>query len=271
MGPPGVWLALAGLIAASEAPSPRLAVLASVIADPGGAVDPETLAQLRRETEAALRFVADVEVIPVSEIEGQLAPAVAYCRDDAACVKHHLEEARAGLVLEIVLNQALNLCSAELWEVATHRSLAQGAETVRPSVPRGPLIALLVERLMTDAGRVIGGTLSLSTRPADATVSLSPAPQRPSEDGRSFVLARGTYALQIDRESYASAERTVDIVPLRDTQIAIELESDSIAKSPWLWLGVGLSAAAIATTIIAVVARSHTYYFCQSPDPSQCR
>lgn len=272
MAAPLAWQILAGLLAAqTEPPVPRLAVLASVISDDEDAGDVETLALLRREAEAALRYVADVEVIPVAEIEAQLAPAIAYCRTDQACAQHHLEEARVGLVLEIVLNRALNLCSAELYEAGSRRSLAKGAETVRPSVPRAPLVGLLVDRLMSSSGRVIGGTLSLSIAPLDAVVALSPAPQRPSEDGRRFVLARGSYEIKVEREGYASAKSSVDIAPLRDAQVEIGLEPSSVVESPWFWTGVGLGAAAIATTIIAVVARGHTYYLCQAPDPSQCR
>lgn len=272
MAAPPAWLVLAGRLAAQAEPSaPRLAVLASVITDNDDVLDVETLALLRRETEIALRYVADVEVIPVAEMEGQLAPAIAYCRTDQACVQHHLEEARVGLVLEIVLNRALNLCSAELYEASTHRSLAKGAEAVRPSVPRAPLIGLLVDRLMSSAGRAVGGTLTVSVAPPDAIVTLDPPPRRPSEDGRHFVLARGTYEIRAERESFAAAKTSVDIAPLRDAQLELELERTPLLESPWFWAGVGMSAAAIATTIIAIAARGHTYYLCQAADPSQCR
>jgi len=254
------------LLAALIAGAPRLAIVASVIDDP----DETIVGELRREAELGLRYVADVEVISIQEIEAQLAPAIARCKQDPTCTERAYRDSNVDLALEIVLNPGLSLCSAELIEVSSKKSLAKAAETVRRSAPRGPLVGVLLDHLMRSNNRQMGGGLLLSVKPEDAEVTITPGPLRPSEDHRRFILTGGTHQLKVSHPDYQPLVRPIDIAPLRDLTVEVQLEEPSIASSPWLWIGVGAGTAAIATTLIVLLARSQVYYLCQASDPSDC-
>ncbi|MFO0726417.1 MAG: hypothetical protein U1E65_21705 [Myxococcota bacterium] len=261
------WCALLAVLPAESRPV-KLLIATSVLGREAES-DLDAAEAMRREVEDALRYLLTVEVIGREGSEQLLAQAASHCGKDAACRSARFAEGGVDLLLTAVWNRSLALCSAELLEVASGRSLGSAAEALKSSETRGPTLNAMIDHILVGAGFQSGGALRIHARPEDAEIALDPPAERRLPDGQ-LLLAAGTHQLRADRDGYLPYDRTLEVLPKRDLDVDLSLEPRSVLSSPWLWGTVGAAAVAAVIVVVAVVAKSDTYYFCHAPAGAPC-
>lgn len=108
--------------------------------------------------------------------------------------------------------------------------------------------------------RNTGATLTVTATPASATVAI---------DGRVAALStpvalnEGRHSVVVRANDHETSERWVELTADDQRAVHVDLrpaQPRSVARSPWLWTGVGVGVAAITATVLAIVLTQPSTY-----------
>jgi hypothetical protein len=111
-------------------------------------------------------------------------------------------------------------------------------------------------------GERIVRRVDLATRPVRLRVAASVAEATVSLDDDVIGRGRavewngppGAHRLRVEAAGYRTERRPLRMAPGESAQVVIDLERErTLARNPWLWVGVGAGVAAIATTVALLV------------------
>lgn len=161
--------------------------------------------------------------------------------------------------------------TAEL-RVDGERQVGDGAIRTLDVDPGRHQVSLSAEGLATQEfviepapGERLVRRVDLATRPVRLRVSSSLADAAVSVDddligrGRSVEWSGppGAHRLRVEAPGYRTERRPLQLGPGETAQVVIELQRErTLARNPWLWVGVGAGVVAVATTIALLVISS---------------
>lgn len=108
--------------------------------------------------------------------------------------------------------------------------------------------------------RNTGATLTVTATPASATVAID---GRMAALSTPIALTEGRHNVVVRADQHETSERWIELTADDQRSVHVDLrpaQPRSIARSPWLWTGVGLGVAAVAATVITVVLLQPTTY-----------
>lgn len=249
---------------------PRAIVLPRVITSEESLQLPSAEA-LYDEVVHTLQYCLEIDVLPREEVDAALVSGVGTCGSDVECIGRRLMHAGVTYGIEVILNARVEppLLTAQLLD-ATKRTIERThLEEVDPEArPITRTLRELMERFVRDAGWAIGGRLRVEALPADAAVTIEPAPA--ASHGPLHRARGGVYRVRASHDGFEDAEQTVVVTEREDAKVMIALEEQRFVGSVWFWLtlaGVAVAAGAVTT---AVVLRPREYELCQTPGGVPC-
>lgn len=186
----------------------------------------------------------------------EIAESALACGQDTACMSQKLAPLSTDLGLVVVINRELDppLLSAVLLDTQRRRVAAESYGQVKGGPDRvGPELERIVASFFDKLAIPKAGRLVVAVDPKEARVVI-PGDYPPDRGAsNAFTVPPGTYEVAASLDGYRRSTAAAIVRSGETTQLALQLEPESsLLSSPWFWLGTGVAAAAIVTTIIVV-------------------
>ena len=234
----------------------RLAVLPIVTEGPHGNA---TLSSIFDDVAAAtsrrlgLRVISYEEMFAVSQ-EG-LGASVIECGPDSSCIASKLRtfNARMGLVVILTFDLDPPVITVQLLDTDDQKLLAEASGEVPPRDAKkaSESIRARTEEVLEKAGYKLSSRIVVKIEPPSARVRLSNNIEPDKGTTNVFTVAAGNYQVLAELEGWSSnqTEASVGVGETSYVELALD-EEQSIASSPWLWVGVGVGVAAIVAGVV---------------------
>ena len=196
------------------------------------------------------------------------------CGANAMCVAQALFRTDATAALVVIVTRPREAIIVTATHLNRETSAVDAEIAVRLSANDASGLSRAARELFDELSRPVYGMVQVEVEPKDTQLRWQPPAERLDPLAARYVARPGAYDLALDRTGYESRVERVTIDPRTDAKLTFALRPDapptSVWKSPWLWSGVAVGVAAVATTVLLVALPRDPNQTCLSSNPDLC-
>ena len=221
------------------------------------------LVRLGRAIEAVAAFDDYFRLVTDPAQEGaryvEAQRQVAVTRATIATATITVSPADATITVDGVVAPGTGTARSLLLDPRSHRIAVSAARhepySVEVSPRQGEQLTLVAQ-----LRRITQGTLTVTANPRTATLELD---GRSAALGAPLTIGEGRHGLVLRAPEHDPSERWIDVEAGASSSLHVDLRpvrAPSVARSPWLWTGVGIGVAAITAVVLVVALQPPALY-----------